>query len=73
MKFKSSRSEMSFKTDFLKKIRNVYRKAPVLESLCNKVAGLQAWTFIKKRLQNDYFPINIAKFLRTAFCIEHLR
>ena len=31
---------------------------PVLESLCNKVAGL---------------PINIDKFLRTDFFIEHLR
>ena len=25
--------------------------------------------FIKKRLQHRYFPVNIAKFLRTAFVI----
>ena len=28
--------------------------------------------FIKKRLQRRYFPKDIAKFLRTAFAIEHL-
>ena len=26
---------------------------------------------IQKRLQHSYFPVNIAKFLRTAFVIEH--
>ena len=36
-------------------------KTPVLESLCNKVAGLKACNFIKKR-----FTVNIAKFLRTS-------
>ena len=29
--------------------------------------------FIKKRLQHRPFPVNIAKFLRTAICEEHLR
>ena len=32
----------------------------------NKNAGLQAWNFIKKRLQHRCFLVNIAKFLRTA-------
>ena len=32
----------------------------------NKVAGLQACNFIKKRLQHKCFPKNIAKFLRTT-------
>ena len=40
-------------------------KKPVLESLLNKDVGLQACNFIKKRLQHRYFPVNIAKFLRT--------
>ena len=48
-----------------------------MESLFNKVAGLlqafKACNFIKKRLQHSCFPVNIAKFLRTAFFIEHLR
>ena len=44
----------------------------MLESLFNKVACLEACNFIKKRLQRRCFLMNIAKFLRTAFFIEHL-
>ena len=35
------------------------------ESLFNKVAGLQACNFMKKRLQHSCFPVNTAKFLKT--------
>ena len=35
--------------------------------------GLQACNIIKKRLQHRCFPVNIAKFLRTAFSTEQLR
>ena len=38
-----------------------------------KVAGLKACNFTKKRPKHGSFPLNIAKFLRTAFFIEHLR
>ena len=31
----------------------------------NKVGGLQACNFIKKRLQHSCFPVKIAKFLKT--------
>ena len=37
---------------------------------------LQAWrsaVLFKKRLHYCCFPANITKFLRTAFCMEHLR
>ena len=44
----------------------------MLESLFNKVAGLQGWKFIKRRLKHMCFPVNTAKILRTAFYIEHL-
>ena len=54
----------------LQKFRS--RKTPVLEFLFNKDAGLKLSNFMKKRLQHRYFPVNIAKFLRTAFLIEHL-
>ena len=37
----------------------------VLESLFNKVAGLQALNFIKERLQRRFFSVKLAKFLRT--------
>ena len=42
------------------KFLNIHRKTPVLE-------------FFKKRLQHRCFPVNIAKFLRTVFLMEHLR
>ena len=38
-----------------------------MESLLNKVAGLKACNFFKKRLQQSFFPVNIEKFLRIAF------
>ena len=37
----------------------------MLESLFNKVAGLQAGKFIKKRFQPRCFPMKFAKFFRT--------
>ena len=45
----------------------------MLEFLSNEVTGLKAGNFIQKRPQHRYFPVNIAKFFRTAFFIEHLR
>ena len=44
----------------------------MLESLINKVAGLEARKSIKRRLQHSCFPVNIVKFLKTAFSIEQL-
>ena len=38
-----------------------------MESLLNKVAGLQAYNLIKKIFQWKYFLVNMAKFLRTIF------
>ena len=42
----------------------------MLESFFKNVTGLTASNFIKKRLQHRCFPVNIAKFLRTASCIN---
>ena len=46
----------------------------MLESLFNKLAGLQACIFIKKRLQHGCFPVNNTKFWSTSsndcFCIS---
>ena len=44
----------------------------MLESLSNKVKGLQAYNFTKKRLQHRRFPVNIANFKNTYF-EKHLR
>ena len=38
----------------------------MLDSLFNNVACLQAYNFIKKRLQHWYFPVKFAKFLPTS-------
>ena len=45
----------------------------MLESLFDKVAGLKACNFIKKRLQHKCLAVNIAKFLRTYFFVKHLQ
>ena len=39
----------------------------MLEYLFNKVAGLNAYNFIKKGLQHMRFPVKLAKFLKTPF------
>ena len=51
---RTSRSQMLFEIDVLK-VCNIHRKTPVLESLFSKVAGLEAYKFIKKRLQHRCF------------------
>ena len=38
----------------------------------NEVSGLRAFNFFKKRPQHRCFPVNVAKFLRKAFFIEHI-
>ena len=55
------------------KCPNIHRKTPVLDSLFDKVAGLQTSNFIKKWLRHRCFPVNVANFLRTVFSIEHLQ
>ena len=47
------------------KLCKFHRKKPVLEPLFNKVAGLKACNFIKKRLQRGCLLGKFAKFLRT--------
>ena len=46
-----------FQNRFFKKNRNIPRKTPLLESFLNKVAGVKAGDFIKKRLQKTLFPM----------------
>ena len=41
--------------------------------LISKVVTLQVWNFINEVLQRRCFPVNMVKFLRTAFFLEHLR
>ena len=66
--YRSSRLQMLFKTVFLKISQNSQENASVGIWLTN----LQASNFIKKRLQQNCFPVNIAIFLWIDF-IEYLR
>ena len=43
----------------------------MIESLFNKVAGLENNNFIKNTLQHRYLSVNIAKFLRLTISIFH--
>ena len=45
----------------------------MLEFLFDKVVGLKAYNFIKKRLQKGVFPVKFAKFSRKSFLTENLR
>ena len=66
--YRSSRLQMLFKTVFLKISQHSQENRSVGIWLTN----LQASNFIKKRLQQNCFPVNIATFLWIAF-LEHLR
>ena len=43
----------------------------MLEFLFNKVAGQKACNLIKKRPQNEYFSVIIAKYLRANFLLNN--
>ena len=51
----------------LKKVKSCkfHRKTLALESLFNKVADLQAYNFIKRRVRHSCFPVKFVKLLRT--------
>ena len=52
-------------------LKNIHRKATVLESLLNKVARFHACSFIKKILQHRCFPVNIVKFFKNSDFKKH--
>ena len=68
--FRSSRSQIFFKIRrffvIFSKFRNIHRKTPALESFFKKVADLKAYNLVK-RLHHRCFPVNVEKFLSTAF------
>ena len=63
--FRSSHLKCSIKKAVLKMFAIFHRRARVLESFFNKVAGLRPATLLKKRLQHRCLSMRIAKFLRT--------
>ena len=68
---RSSHQRCSAKKVLLK-ISQVSQESSVLEFLFNKVAGLQACNFIKKKLQHRCFPVRFVKFLRRPILRKHL-
>ena len=62
---RSSCSQMFFKIGVIK---NVTKLSGKRLRWCLFLIELQAL----KRIQHRYFPVNIVKFLRTAFILEHL-
>ena len=44
------------KKKMLLEFRKIHRKTPALESIFNKVAGLQSSNFLKEKLYLRYFP-----------------
>ena len=65
--YRSSRSKIIFKIGVHEKFCNIHRTTRVLESLLIKWQVWRPATLSIKRLQHRCFPVNIAKFLRTAF------
>ena len=68
MHYRNSRPEVFCKKGVPKNFAKFTGKYLWQSPFFNKVA-----TLLKKRLCHRCFPVNFAKFLRTAFCIEHLR
>ena len=63
---------MFFKTIAIKKFVNFTEKTCV-RVFFNKVAGPQNSNFIQKRLQQRFFPVKFAKFLRKTCFTDYLQ
>ena len=61
----------SFKIDALKNFAVFTKKSICVGSLFNKITGLQAYDFIKKRIQHRCFPVNVAKSFKNNYLEEH--
>ena len=69
---RSIRSQMFFKIGVLKNC-SIFKEKHLCWSLFLIKLQPLACNIIKKRLQHKFFSVNIEKFLRTVFSIEHLR
>ena len=59
--------EVFFKKDVLKNFANFTGKHPCWSLFFNKVTGLRASSFIRKRLQHRCVPVKLAKFYEHLF------
>ena len=63
----------SAKRVFLILFAKFKRKHLCYSSFLNKFVGPRYATLTKKRLWHRYFSVNVSKFVRTTFFVEHLR
>ena len=70
--FRSSRPEVFCKKVAPGNLTKFTGKRLYQSLFFNKVAGFRPITLLKKRLGHRCFPVNLMKFLRTPFFIEHL-
>ena len=63
---------MFYKIDVLKNFAQFTGQHLCCSHFLKKGHRQEAYNFILKRLQHRYFPVNVAKFLRTPFFTEHL-
>ena len=69
--YRSSRLQMFLKIDVVKNF--AIFKAPVLESIFDKVVFLQACNFVKKETPMKVSSCEYCRILRTTFLTEHLQ
>ena len=71
--YRSSHLQLFFKIGVIKNFA-IFTGKHVLKSLFNKLraCNCQACNFIKKRIKRRCFSVNLAKFFRAAFFVEHL-
>ena len=70
--FRSSRPELFCKKGVLRNFTRFTGQRLCQSLYFNNVASLRLATLLKKRLWYRCFPVNLVKFLRTPFYIEHL-
>ena len=64
--YKSSHLQVFFKIGVFKNV-TIFTEKHLCWSLFNKVAGVKAYNFIKKRLRHRCFPVNTAKIFKNSF------
>ena len=62
-----SRILITFTGALSKMLRKIHKKTPVVEFLFDKVAGMQSAAILTKKHGGRCFPINSARFLKTAY------
>ena len=70
--FRGNRPEVFCKKGLLRNLTKFTRKHLCQSLFFNKVTGLRSATLLKSRLWHRSFPVNLVKFLRIPFYLEHL-